>query len=91
MSWHTLLPVLVPIWASPSGQSRVGVASSSADHLAIKPGPACGCLGAPPAGMAFGSPWLSQGLQAGGEGQLPGSEAGLQKESGSPLAWLTSS
>lgn len=23
--------------------------------------------------------------------QLPGSEAGLQKESGSPLAWLTSS
>lgn len=88
---HTLLPCLSPLGHLPSGQSRVGAASSSADHLAIKPGPARGCLGSPPAGRAFGSPWLSRACRAGGEGQLPGSEAGLQKESGSPLAWLTSS
>lgn len=34
---------------------------------------------------------LVQGLWGLGGGQLLGSKAGLQKESGSPLAWLTSS
>lgn len=36
-------------------------------------------------------PGCPRACRAGGEGQLPGSDAGLQKESGSPLAWLTSS
>ena len=58
-----LLPALVLIWVPLSGQGRVGAAAFSAAHSANKSGPACGWLGSPSAGMAFGPPWLSQGLQ----------------------------
>lgn len=57
------LPVLVLRWVPFSGQGRVTAAASSAVHSASMPGPACGCLGSPLAGMAFSPHWLSQGLK----------------------------
>lgn len=82
-----LLPVLVPL-QPPSGQSGVGATSSSADHSANKPVAAWGHLQQT---WVLVYPGYPRACRVGGEGQLPGSEASLQKESGSPLAWLTSS
>lgn len=53
--------------------------------------PAWGCLGRLQQAWLSVHPGCARALQGQCEGQLPGSEAGLQKESGSPLAWLTSS
>lgn len=59
--------------------------------LGRQPRPAWGCLGRLQQAWLSVHPGCARALRGQCEGQLPGSEAGLQKESGSPLAWLTSS
>lgn len=72
-------------WVLSSGWSRAGLPPPDIQHAWSNR------LPQPPSDIAFSPSCCPRICRAGGKGQLPGSEAGLQKESGSPLAWLTSS